>query len=102
VVLVALVLLRVPKTWIHRYVRMNTDNVRIVLQRGEPESQVLDAIEAIDGLHVQRFSIEKDEGAYVLNARIQADHGETVRELIAPVARLEVVDTLQCGVSPTE
>ena len=102
VVLVALVLLRLPKTWIHRYVRLNTDDVRIVLQRGEPERPVLDAIEAIDDLHVQRFSVEKQHGAYVVNARVQAAQGRTVRELIAPVAHLTEVDTLQCGVAPAE
>jgi putative Mg2+ transporter-C (MgtC) family protein len=102
VVLVTLIVMRVPKAWLRRYVRFNSDDVRIVLLPGEPEQPVIEAIEAVDDLHVERFSIEKEEGAFVVNARVQAAHGRTVRELIAPVARLETVRTLQCGVAPAE
>jgi len=102
VTLLALVLLRFPRAWIRRYVRSNREDVRIVLRRGEPEHPVVEAIDAMDDLQIDRVVIEKQDGAYVVNARVHAAHGQTVRELIGPIARLDAVDTLQCGVGPAE
>jgi putative Mg2+ transporter-C (MgtC) family protein len=102
VALVALALLRFPRQWIRRYVRSNREDVRIVLRRGEHETPVLDAIDEIDDLRVERFVVEKQDGAYVLNARIHAAHGHTVRALISPIAHLDTVETLQCGVAAGE
>lgn len=103
VVLVALALFRVPRRWIRRYLRPDRDDVRLVLRPGTPDAPVVEALHRIDGLHVEAIVLEKEAGGYVLSASVRSDRGgPTVRELVAPLAHIDAVETMTCASVPVE
>jgi len=101
-VLVALVVLRAPREWIRRYVRADSDDVRVRLRPGVTEGVVVDAIGAIGEVHVDRLTLEKEQGAYVVSATIRARRGVELRTELARIARLDEVVSMSVGDAPLE
>jgi putative Mg2+ transporter-C (MgtC) family protein len=97
VMLVALVLLRIPRNWVRKYVRPDREDVKIVLQPGIGEEDVVSVLQGLDGVHVDTVTLEKHEGAFVVIARVHAHTGENLRQRLSPLARLEAVSTLRVG-----
>jgi uncharacterized membrane protein YhiD involved in acid resistance len=97
IMLVALVILRVPRNWIRQYLRTDRETVRVVLRPGVAEGAVLTSMRAIDGLHIDSVAVEKEQGAFVILAQMRADATGRVPELLSPIARLDDVDTLRVG-----
>jgi putative Mg2+ transporter-C (MgtC) family protein len=100
VLLIALIVLRIPRDWIRRHLTHDDDSVRIVLAPGQPDAPVVDALYDLSGVAVERCSIQKQDGAFVLAAHLRADRGVQLRDRLAPMSRREDVATLQLG--PTE
>ncbi|HEX7096622.1 MAG TPA: MgtC/SapB family protein [Acidimicrobiales bacterium] len=95
VVLVALALFRLPRTWIRQYLRPDRDEIRVVLRPGEPHEPLVTALRGLSGVHVESVVVEKEQGGYVVSASVRADRGgPSVRELLAPLAHLDAVDSL--------
>jgi putative Mg2+ transporter-C (MgtC) family protein len=101
-VLVALVVLRVPRAWIRKYVRTDAEDVRVLLRPGVPEAVVVDAVHALGDVRVDRLTLEKEQGAYVLSATIRARPGMPLRDELARIARMDEVVSMSIGSSPAD
>jgi uncharacterized membrane protein YhiD involved in acid resistance len=97
IVIVALALLRLPRTWIRERLRPDTEPIRIVLREGEPDAPVVDALRALDGVAVQHLALEKLDGAYVVSARLRAGRAVDLRDAVSPLSRRDDVTTLTLG-----
>jgi putative Mg2+ transporter-C (MgtC) family protein len=101
-VLVALVVLRVPRAWIREYVRADSEDVRVQLGPGIPEAVVIDAIDRLGDVRIDRLTLEKEQGAYVVSATIRAKRGVALRDELAHIARLDEVVSMSVGNSPVD
>jgi putative Mg2+ transporter-C (MgtC) family protein len=97
VMLGALVLLRVPRTWVRRAFRADRDRVRLVLREGVSEEDVVRSLRSIDGVRVHSVALEKTAGAYVVLADVRGEAEEPLGTLLSPLARLDDVVTLRVG-----
>lgn len=95
--LAGLIVLRLPRTWIRRYLAHEQESVRVVLAPGAPTEPLEAALAAIDGLEVRQLALEKRDGAYILVADLRADPPEGIRGRLTGVARRDDVVTLQIG-----
>jgi putative Mg2+ transporter-C (MgtC) family protein len=94
VMLVALVLLRVPRDWVRSHVP-DRDVVRVVLRPGADEERLLNALDRLDGVRVESVALEKEGGAVVVIAHVRGSAGTRLGELLTPISRLEDVTTLR-------
>ena len=97
IVLVALVVLRMPRAWVREYLRADEEPLRVVLLPGADEHPVLAALEAVDGVSLHSVSLEKDHGRYVLTARVRADRNVQLRERLFTFPHRDDVDTFVLG-----
>jgi putative Mg2+ transporter-C (MgtC) family protein len=102
VMLAALALLRIPRNWVRTHLRPEREELRVVLRPGTDEEPLLQALRGLDGVHLDSFALEKDAGAYVVIAHVHGRSSENLRVLLNPLARLDVVTTMQIGADPRE
>jgi putative Mg2+ transporter-C (MgtC) family protein len=97
ITIVALSVLRLPRTWIRTHVRPDSDVFRIVLHQGVPDTPVMHALEELPGITVRHVALEKDGGAYVLSGELRAARSVDLRASVAPISRRDDVATLRLG-----
>jgi putative Mg2+ transporter-C (MgtC) family protein len=102
VVLVGLVVLRFPRTWIRNHIRPEQDDLRVVLVQGAAAEDVIEPLHALHDVDVKGLAVEKDGGAYVVRARVVAARGVDAAERLGAIARLPVVHTMTVGAGPAE
>ena len=95
--LLSLVVLNYPRRGLRRHVAKDSDVVRIVLAEGASEQSALTALEDLPGLTVLRRSLEKDDGAYVIEAYVEAAPGVSLRGCVGELTRRDDVRTLRVG-----
>jgi hypothetical protein len=95
--LISLVTLRYPRLWLRRHVAKDTEPVRVVLVPGASEREVLDALGRLPGLRVLTCSLEKEDGAFVVEAEVEAEPGVSLRERGGELTRRDDVRTLRVG-----
>jgi uncharacterized membrane protein YhiD involved in acid resistance len=98
IMLVALAVLRLPRAWVRRFVRVDREEVRIRLARGADDASVVRALHELDGVVVDHLGLEKDGGAYLLVGRVHAPRGGPVlRGTLSQLARRDDVESLRIG-----
>jgi putative Mg2+ transporter-C (MgtC) family protein len=97
IVLLALVALRLPRRWIRAGLRTDIEAVRIVLRPDAPDAPVVAALRELPGVTVTGCALGKEDGAYVINARLRAERSVDLRQTISPLVRRDDVVTLSLG-----
>ena len=95
--LLGLVLLRLPRRWIRSTFSRRQELVRIVLALGSDDAPAELALRALPGITVKRVGLEKDQGAYVLSAIVQAAAGLDLVVALSDLSRRPDVMTLRIG-----
>ena len=97
VLLVALVVLRLPRQWVRDRFTHDQQVVRIVLRSGVGESGVLDALRSTPGVQVQNVGLEKERSAIVVVARLRAEPSAGIQERLSDLAHRDDVETMIVG-----
>lgn len=97
VLLVGLVLFRFPRDWVRKHLSHDSDTVRVVLEPGVDSAPVESALRSLDRVEVEAMNLEKDRGAFVVVARLEARPGVLLRERLTAIARREDVRTMVLG-----
>jgi uncharacterized membrane protein YhiD involved in acid resistance len=93
-VLAALIALRIPRRWMHRYIGWERQSARIVLEKGCPHASVEQQIRALPGVTVEGLGIEKQDGSMVITTELKARPSARIRDQLSRLASLEEVNTL--------
>ena len=105
VMLLALVLLRFPRNWVRMHTHPEAREIEVVLRAGESEHAVVAALQGINGIRLDSYSLEKADGAFVVIAQIhalqEAVQVPELRAALSPIARLEGVSTMRVN-PPTD
>jgi putative Mg2+ transporter-C (MgtC) family protein len=99
ILVVALVVLRLPRQWIRDRFVHDTQTVRIVLRRDVSETGVIEALRAVPGVRVERVGLEKERFAPVIVTRLRADPSATLHERLTAIALRDDVETMVVGAS---
>jgi putative Mg2+ transporter-C (MgtC) family protein len=97
IVLVGLIVLRLPRRWIRRFLRSSVEEIRIVLLADVADAPVVDALRGLSGITVSQLTIGKEDGAFVISAALRADPAVDLRDAVSPLARRDDVSTLRLG-----
>src|SRR5688572_22413785 len=97
VLLVALVLLRLPRDWIKRRLARDDEPVRIVVEREGDADEVIDALRALPGVHVGNVGLQKEDGRVVISADVEVEPKHSIHEVLSPIARRGDVQTFAIG-----
>ena len=95
--LLGLVLLRPPRRWIRTRFSRRQETVRIILTPGADDGPAELALRALPGVAVKRVGLEKEQGAFVLSAIVQAAPGLDLVEALSDMSRRPDVVTLRLG-----
>lgn len=95
--LLGLVILRPPRRWIRMKFSRRQEPVRIVLAVGADDGPPELALRALPGITVKRLGLEKEQGAFVLSAIVQAAPGLDLVEALSDLSRRPDVVTLRVG-----
>lgn len=97
VLLLGLVALRIPRRIVRQRFARDRESVRVVLQPGCDATPLEEALRSIEGLQVNHLNLEKDDGAYVVAAQIEARPGVDLRDQLSQISRRDDVRTLRLG-----
>lgn len=95
--LIGLAVLRPVRDLIRRRVRKDSEPVRIDLVVGADETAVLDHLSSLPGIEVKDVSLQKDKGAIVIAATVEARPDVRIGGPLSDIARRSDVQTLQLG-----
>jgi putative Mg2+ transporter-C (MgtC) family protein len=71
--LLALIFLRTPRTWVRRRLARSLETVIIHVKQGANPSEVVAALHEIDGCDVRSLSIRREEQSLTIEADLKAD-----------------------------
>lgn len=92
ITLVALVALLPIRDWLRRHVAREGRELEIRLASDAPAAPVIAALHGLERVAVDRISIEKSDGAFVIVAEVHADPGVELASLLGTIsARDDVV-----------
>jgi len=97
VLVAALVLLRWPRDWLHNHLSREDEAVRILLEPGAAPEPLEAALRALEHVEVKNLNVEKQDGAFVVAAYLEARPHVRLRERLSDVARRDDVRTLVLG-----
>lgn len=97
VLLSGLVLFRWPRDWVRTHLSRDADTVRVALAHGVDWHEVEAAIRSLDDVETLGVNLEKDDGAYVVVARLEARSGVRLRDRLTEIARRDDVRTMVLG-----
>ena len=97
ILLVALVVLRLPRQWVRDRFTHDQQSVRIVLVPGASEAGVLEALRSTAGVQVKQVGLEKERSALVVVSELRAEPSAGLQERLSDLARRDDVDSLIVG-----
>jgi putative Mg2+ transporter-C (MgtC) family protein len=97
VLLVGLVALRWPRDWVRNRISRTSESVRVLLQADAHWGPVEDELRGLEGIEVFTVNLEKEDGAFVVAARMEAKAGVDLRARLSAVARRDDVRTMTLG-----
>jgi putative Mg2+ transporter-C (MgtC) family protein len=97
IVLVGLVVLRLPRRWIRTSLRAEVETLHVVLRPDQPDGPFVAAMQDLPGVTVTRWSLGKEDGAFVVSALLRADRDVDLRETVSLLARRDDITTLVLG-----
>jgi putative Mg2+ transporter-C (MgtC) family protein len=71
--LLSLVFLRTPRTWVRRRLARSLQTVIVHVQHGANPSEIVSALHGIDGCDVRSLSIRRDDEGLTIEADLKAD-----------------------------
>lgn len=101
ILIAALLLLRWPRDWVRDNLARDHDAVRILLVHGADSRDLESALRSLDGLTVKSLNVEKDDGAYVVAAEVEARPHVRLRERLSDISHRQDVRTLSIGAAIT-
>jgi putative Mg2+ transporter-C (MgtC) family protein len=87
ILLSSLVILRPMRTWIRRELRRDVADIRIELADGVEPDDVVDALNALEGVSVHHLMVEKLEGRYLVVAQLAGARHVRVKQAMEPITR---------------
>jgi hypothetical protein len=91
VVLLSLVLLRWPRTWVTGRFSTRTRTVTILLRRGSPPDEIVAAIGSIPGVVVRSLTTRQRDEGMVVEAQLRRLAGTDIEDVVGPLAAREDV-----------
>jgi putative Mg2+ transporter-C (MgtC) family protein len=88
-----LVLLRPLRSWLRHNVTRDERRLRILLRPGVAASGVIDAIAALDGIEVERCSLEKELGSYVVVVDLKGRRRMDLAQALVPLVERDDVES---------
>lgn len=98
VLLIALVILRLPRNWIRHRLSRDDEPIRIVLTPDADVDVVLDVLTSLPGVAVTRQGLQKQDGCVVISADVEVVPERSIHEVLSPLARRADVQTFRVGV----
>jgi len=97
VLLVALVGLRAPRSWVRRRIGRSKDFVIIRLKPDIDPGPAISAMTSLDGVDVRSLSVARERGAVIVEAYVHGHPGEALVKRLAPIAARDDVTGLDVG-----
>jgi putative Mg2+ transporter-C (MgtC) family protein len=91
---VALALLRPLRTWLDQRFARDDCTIAVTLAPGVEPDEIVTALEDTEGISVLSLALGKDDGRYVIDARLESDPGRSTDPAINDLARRPEVQTL--------
>jgi putative Mg2+ transporter-C (MgtC) family protein len=101
VLLVALMILRLPRDWIRSRITRVTVNVSVRLARPDAAEAVMGAVMGLEGVKVLRSGWAKADGHVILEMTLEGEPRVRVEEELAPIVSREDVLALHSDVTLT-
>ncbi len=93
--LLCLVVLRVPRSWIQRTFTRDSREVRITLTAGSDPGSLIGAFHAVDGVEVNKLSLQKERGTTVVVVALESKPSVGLDDCIGTIVSRPDVDTLE-------
>jgi putative Mg2+ transporter-C (MgtC) family protein len=97
--LVALFLFRWPRAIIRKYLRTDRERLELTLVPGGDPTEVIEAIEGLEGVTLDHLAVRKLDGCLQLVADLRAERGAELEPAVAALALVDDVASMQGGVS---
>lgn len=98
VLLVAcLIVLRVPRAWVHHTFTRDSRQVRITLTAGADPGGLIGDVHALDGVEVDKLSLQKERGTTVVVLALESKPSVSLDDCIGALVSRPDVDTLEVG-----
>lgn len=95
--LACLVVLRVPRAWIQHTFTRDSREVRITLTAGADPGSLLDDVHTLDGVEINKLSLQKERGTMVLVLALESKPSVTLDDCIGAIVSRPDVETLEVG-----